>query len=409
VLAAISSSKFSSSSLNPVFDDELDTPKFEDQDSSTSAAVACVLDSLEEIHALTDCSKNDQQLLDGLLDSTSLHEMLNLYEKIRNTTRPSTTPPSDNLNVLQSLIQLQESCDDPDFIELITILSKPHLTAALQTHDVIAHEFLTTDPVTTSNNGFTDQQPDEQSIEDSDNPAVDSSEVTRVRLVQFMKNTEEPLGITLKLSDEGRCIVARIIHGGMIHRQGTLQVGDEIREINGVKVADNTIDTLQRMLKEARGSLTFKIVPSYKPPAATCEIYVRAQFDYDPLSDDLIPCKEAGISFKIGDILQVISKDDQNWWQARVINHGPGRYGPAAGLVPSPEFQQWRVACLAVERAKEHQNANNSWFGRKKKNPKDKMLLKSQTGDLLEQLDLVTYEVVVKKTDYTRKTLVLIG
>ena len=49
----------------------------------------------------------------------------------------------------------------------------------------------------------------------------------------------------------------------MIHRQGnligchgnrlngvlgTLQVGDEIREINGVKVADNTIDTLQRML-----------------------------------------------------------------------------------------------------------------------------------------------------------------
>lgn len=27
-------------------------------------------------------------------------------------------------------------------------------------------------------------------------------------------------GITLRLSDDGRCLVARIIHGGMIHRQG---------------------------------------------------------------------------------------------------------------------------------------------------------------------------------------------
>jgi hypothetical protein len=27
-------------------------------------------------------------------------------------------------------------------------------------------------------------------------------------------------GITLKKNEEGRCIVARIMHGGMIHRQG---------------------------------------------------------------------------------------------------------------------------------------------------------------------------------------------
>ena len=27
-------------------------------------------------------------------------------------------------------------------------------------------------------------------------------------------------GITLKMNEEGRCIVARIMHGGMIHRQG---------------------------------------------------------------------------------------------------------------------------------------------------------------------------------------------
>ena len=31
-------------------------------------------------------------------------------------------------------------------------------------------------------------------------------------------------GITLKMNEEGRCIVARIMYGGMIHRQGMLQL-----------------------------------------------------------------------------------------------------------------------------------------------------------------------------------------
>lgn len=35
---------------------------------------------------------------------------------------------------------------------------------------------------------------------------------------------------------------------------------------------------------------------------------MRAQFDYDPLEDELIPCAQAGIAFKTGDILQVLSK-----------------------------------------------------------------------------------------------------
>lgn len=32
---------------------------------------------------------------------------------------------------------------------------------------------------------------------------------------------------------------------------------------------------------------------------------MRALFDYDPLQDDLIPCAQAGIAFRVGDILQV--------------------------------------------------------------------------------------------------------
>ena len=74
------------------------------------------------------------------------------------------------------------------------------------------------------------------------------AQVTRVRLVQFQKNSNEPMGITLRLTDDGRCLVARILHGGMIHRQATLHVGDEIREINGIPVYNQTVDQLQAML-----------------------------------------------------------------------------------------------------------------------------------------------------------------
>lgn len=50
------------------------------------------------------------------------------------------------------------------------------------------------------------------------------------------------------MTEDGRCIVARIMHGGMIHRQATLHVGDEIREINGQPVQHQSVGQLQRML-----------------------------------------------------------------------------------------------------------------------------------------------------------------
>ena len=85
-------------------------------------------------------------------------------------------------------------------------------------------------------------------MEDSQQDVSMMMDVTRVRLVQFQKNTDEPMGITLKMSDDNRCMVARILVGGMIHRQGTLHVGDEIREINGLSVTTQSIENLQKLL-----------------------------------------------------------------------------------------------------------------------------------------------------------------
>ncbi len=103
-------------------------------------------------------------------------------------------------------------------------------------------------------------------------------DVTRVRLVQFQKNTDEPMGITLKMTDDNRCLVARILVGGMIHRQGTLHVGDEIKEINGLNVSTQTIENLQKLLREARGSITFKIIPSYRHQPPSCEVNFKFYF-----------------------------------------------------------------------------------------------------------------------------------
>lgn len=46
---------------------------------------------------------------------------------------------------------------------------------------------------------------------------------------------------------------------------------------------------------------------------------MRALFTYDPKLDTLSPCKELGLSFKTGDILQIVDQSDPNWWQAKKV------------------------------------------------------------------------------------------
>ncbi|XP_036126327.1 peripheral plasma membrane protein CASK isoform X2 [Molossus molossus] len=428
VLAAVSSHKFNSFYGDPP--EEL--PDFS-EDPTSSGAVSQVLDSLEEIHALTDCSEKDLDFLHSVFQDQHLHTLLDLYDKINTKSSPQIrNPPSDAVQRAKEVLE-EISCypDNNDAKELKRILTQPHFMALLQTHDVVAHEVysdealrVTPPPTSPYLNGDSPE---------SANGDMDMENVTRVRLVQFQKNTDEPMGITLKMNELNHCIVARIMHGGMIHRQGTLHVGDEIREINGISVANQTVEQLQKMLREMRGSITFKIVPSYRTQSSSCErdspstsrqspanghsstnnsvsdlpsttqpkgrqIYVRAQFEYDPAKDDLIPCKEAGIRFRVGDIIQIISKDDHNWWQGKLENSKNG----TAGLIPSPELQEWRVACIAMEKTKQEQQASCTWFGKKKKQYKDKYLAKHNA-------DLVTYEEVVKLPAFKRKTLVLLG
>ncbi|XP_044314586.1 peripheral plasma membrane protein CASK isoform X1 [Drosophila rhopaloa] len=429
--------------MDPLYATDADMPiagatdEWADEEAGIEA-VQRILDCLDDIYSLQDAHVDSDVLRDMLRDSR-LHQFLQLFDRIAATvvTSNGRAPAAEAVGRCRDVLELLSSTAGGNSLggkyakdELLLLLAAPHMQALLHSHDVVARDVygeealrVTPPPMVPYLNG-----------DELDN--VEGGElqhVTRVRLVQFQKNTDEPMGITLKMTEDGRCIVARIMHGGMIHRQATLHVGDEIREINGQPVQHQSVGQLQRMLREARGSVTFKIVPSYRSAPPPCElfrirpapvlIFVRAQFDYNPLDDELIPCAQAGISFQVGDILQIISKDDHHWWQARLDT-----VGGSAGLIPSPELQEWRIACQTVDKTKQEQGepgagcsahadgcdgsaVNCSIFGRKKKQCRDKYLAKHNA--IFDTLDVVTYEEVVKvpvgDPNFQRKTLVLLG
>lgn len=74
------------------------------------------------------------------------------------------------------------------------------------------------------------------------------------------------------------------------------------------------------------------------------QVYMRALFDYNPREDSLLPCKEIGLEFQKGDILQILNQKDPNWWQAKKV----GWNGPA-GLIPSQELEERRKAFVEPE------------------------------------------------------------
>lgn len=66
-------------------------------------------------------------------------------------------------------------------------------------------------------------------------------------------------------------------------------------------------------------------------------IHIRALFNYEPDEDLYIPCKELGLRFLKGDVLHIISQEDNDWWQAY---RDGDKDQSLAGLIPSQSFQE---------------------------------------------------------------------
>lgn len=202
--------------------------------------------------------------------------------------------------------------------ELLKLLSKPNVKALLSAHDTVAQKSY--DPVL---------PPMPEDIDDEEDS---------VKIIRLVKN-REPLGATIKKDEQtGAIVVARIMRGGAADRSGLIHVGDELREVNGIPVEDKRPEEIIQILAQSQGAITFKIIPSIKEetPAKEGKMFLKALFDYDPYEDKAIPCKEAGLSFKRGEILQIVSQDDATWWQAK----HEGDANPRAGLIPSKHFQE---------------------------------------------------------------------
>ncbi|XP_073684952.1 MAGUK p55 subfamily member 2b [Garra rufa] len=257
-------------------------------------AMQSLLDTLSDSTSSTTANDLDLIFLKGIMESPVSREH---YEE------PKLEAVRDNnvelvQDILRDLTTLTAHSQAAN--ELVCILKEPHFQSLLETHDSVASKTYETPPPSPC--AFMD-------------PALNNQPVPpdAVRMVGIRKVSGEHLGVTFRV-EGGELVIARILHGGMIDQQGLLHVGDIIKEVNGKEVGSDP-KVLQNMLKESSGSVVLKILPSYQEPHTPRQAFVKCHFDYDPSHDNLIPCKEAGLKFSSGDILQIFNQEDPNWWQ----------------------------------------------------------------------------------------------
>ncbi|XP_074180932.1 MAGUK p55 subfamily member 7 [Rhinolophus sinicus] len=345
-------------------------------------------------------SQEDLTFLWDMFGEKSLHSLVKIHEKLHYYEKQNPVPILHGAAALADDLaeELQNKPLNSEIRELLKLLSKPNVKALLSVHDTVAQKNY--DPVLPP-------MPDD----------IDDDEDS-VKIIRLVKN-REPLGATIKKDEQtGAIIVARIMRGGAADRSGLIHVGDELREVNGIPVEDKRPDEIIQILAQSQGAITFKIIPSIKEetPSKEGKMFIKALFDYDPNEDKAIPCKEAGLSFKKGDILQIMSQDDATWWQAK----HEGDSNPRAGLIPSKHFQERRLALRRPEiivQPLKLSNRKSSGFRRsfrlsRKDKKTNKSMYECKKSDQYDTADVPTYEEVTpyrRQSNEKYRLVVLVG
>ncbi|XP_015268562.1 PREDICTED: MAGUK p55 subfamily member 2 [Gekko japonicus] len=262
-----------------------------------------VLDTLSDLPNSMGAGDLDLIFLRGLMESPIVRSLAKAHERLEETKLEAVR--DNNLELVQEILKdiSRIAQQDSTAAELARILQEPHFQSLLETHDSVASKSYETPPPSPALDPLFNNQPVPPDA---------------VRMVGIRKTAGEHLGVTFRV-ERGELVIARILHGGMIDQQGLLHVGDIIKEVNGQEVGSDP-RALQEVLKNASGSVVLKILPSYQEPHPPRQVFVKAHFDYDPATDNLIPCKEAGLKFIAGDLLQIVNQDDPNWWQSSVLS-----------------------------------------------------------------------------------------
>ncbi|XP_006260471.1 MAGUK p55 subfamily member 4 [Alligator mississippiensis] len=269
---------------------------------------------LQELNLFYKRDVNGVGVLYDLLRSHWLQGLLKVYECLRYYIRKKPVPVIPQARVLSHEVGelLREAPQSTEIRELRRLLRTPHVKALLSAHDTVAQKDF--EPVLPP---LPDNIPENEEA---------------MRIVCLVKN-KQPLGATIKRHEiTGDIMVARVISGGLADRSGLLYAGDKLVEVNGVPVEGLEPEQVIHILALSHGTIMFKLIPvSDRAVSNQTTLYVRAMADYCPLQDPTIPCADAGLPFKKGEILQIVDQNDVLWWQAKKALD----LNTCAGLIPS--------------------------------------------------------------------------
>uniref|UniRef100_A0A674AEI9 MAGUK p55 scaffold protein 7a n=1 Tax=Salmo trutta TaxID=8032 RepID=A0A674AEI9_SALTR len=321
-------------------------------------------------------SPDDSTFIHNMFGERSLHLLVKIHERLQHYEDRSPAPVLESAGSLATDLseELQVKGASGGIGELLKLLDKPHVKSLLSVHDTVAQK---------------SYDPNLPPLPDD----IDDDEES-VKIIRLVKN-KEPLGATIKCDEHtGAILVARIMRGGAADRSGLIHVGDELREVNGIPVDDKKPDEILRIL-----------------------MFVKTLFDYEPAEDKAIPCKEAGLTFKRGDILQIMSQDDATWWQAKHDSHA----NPRAGLIPSKQFQERRFAlrqpAAHVFQAQKISSRKSSGFRRsfrlsRRDKKTNKSMYECKKSEQYDMADVPTYEEVTphcRQSGAKHRLVVLVG
>ncbi|XP_033836355.1 MAGUK p55 subfamily member 6a [Periophthalmus magnuspinnatus] len=351
--------------------------------AKSGTAMQQILDNLKDLPVGTGAKDIDLIFLRGVIESPIVRSLAKAHERLEDKKLEAVRDNNIQLvtDILTSLTDLSEK--NTAAAELAKILQEPHFQSLIEAHDKVAAKCYEM-PTAAVNH---------------DTTTTSFMPADAFRIIGIQKKAGEPLGVTFRV-ENGDLVIARILHGSSIDRQGMLHTGDIIREVNGREVSCNPHE-LQEVLKQSSGSITLKVVPSYRDAPAPPQAFLKPHFNYNPATDNLIPCKEAGLAFSKGEILHVVNREDANWWQACKVE------GEGTGLIPSQFLEEKRKAFVR----RDWDTSGTGLFcgiQMSKKKKKKIMYLTSKNAEF-DRYELQIYEEVTKMPPFQRKTLVLIG
>ncbi|OWF36413.1 MAGUK p55 subfamily member 2 [Mizuhopecten yessoensis] len=357
-------------------------------DGAGLASLHNLQDQLAEIGDEVDADQSDLAFLKQFLEGPLLESLVQAKDRLEQDPVDQPSDESASRMVADCINDIASLGSNSHAVELEKVLSAPHFMAMMSAYDDIADK------------NYEEEVNDVKQLSAPPPPMVFNNVADQVRLVGIRKDKSAPLGITVKIDEHSDLVIARIMSGSMIDKQGLLHVGDIIKEVNGLQVFSP--EQLMEIIRFTEGSITLKIVPTVVESQIKSQKYMRAHFNYDPKKDRLIPCADAGLTFSDGDVLQILSSEDPNWWQARVVTKDEDGQ---TGLIPSQPLEEKRKAFVQPD----YDYSKSSLLCGLKRRKKKKIKYATKNTTDFDRCDLSIYEEVARMPPFERKTLIIVG